>query len=344
MFGKKVTAGLDIGQDSVKCATSLSDKYLVRDMRLCATMADRQTRDQLASREELIRCVNELVKVCQKEVPGFGKHVSASVQGSGSVARYLELPLLKPKELSVAVNSQASKYVPFPLKDMTLSFVNVPQLSTAKKKSAVFFIAEQNETLEELKAIMKATGLNLNRIETPVLSLSRLFALNHRFPKDEFFAIIHMGFRYSFFIVLRDRYPYFVRELSISGRDFTYALQMGGQCSWREAEETKLKYDVLAKETAIEPFITRWLDDVKRSIEFFVKQFPGENFDIKKIFITGGTAAMKNLDLRLSSFIALPVESDRWDRIKRSGVQGEGSAEGDDGFSTFSVAMGLTFD
>ncbi|MEQ8190734.1 MAG: pilus assembly protein PilM, partial [Candidatus Eremiobacterota bacterium] len=70
------------------------------------------------------------------------------------------------------------------------------------------------------------------------------------------------------------------------------------------------------KDVSMEPFMIKWLDEVKKSLGFFNKQFRSQSVSIEKIFLSGGTALMKGLDRRLSEHINIPVEADTWDKIK----------------------------
>lgn len=337
MFLKHHTLGLDLGQDSVKTAFVDAGRGVIENLMKCPVLVDRQSKEQMPERDHYAKCINELIKRSQKEKAGFKRSVAVSIPGGGSICGYLELPVLKPKELSVAVPSQAMKFIPHPMDKVTLSFIQVPQLSSGEKKSAVFFIAELNETLSYTKKLLAGCGLEINRIETYALALAREFGKDHGKTKERFFVLVNVGHKLTHVVILRDRYPYFAREFGIAGGEFTYAFQMGHQISWQEAESMKRSYDALTEDVSIEPFMTRWLNEVKKSITYFEKQFHIELGAIEKLILSGGTASMKNLDIRLARHTLIPVDVDAWEKLK-SPLEGENHS------CIYNVAVGLALE
>ncbi len=261
--------------------------------------------------------------------------MNVAIQGTSTVFKYLELPLLKPRELEVAVPSRAFKHIPFPADKVTISYVQVPQLSKGEKKSTVFFIAEQNSALIELNELLKGCGFNTQRIETPILSLTRAFTRNHQLPPDRLYVIVHSGFRNSYVIIGREHYPYFAREFALAGRDLIYAFQMGEQISWNAAEESLNRYDVTLEDPSIEPFLVKWLDEVKRSIDYFAKQSQVNVSDIDSVYLTGGMTGVKGLDKRLYRHLSLPVS-----HLKAEKIRVDDGRQRDD-FAAYAVAIGL---
>jgi type IV pilus assembly protein PilM len=341
MFRKRFSIGLDIGSDTLKCAVIDAEHGSLIESCKIATVEDRQARDQQAAQELLLPRLVEVIRRSQKDNPNVDKSINTSIQDGSSVTRYLELPPLKPKELSPAVSSQVMKILPFPLDKAILSFIQVPQLVKIEnvKKTAVFFIAEQSDMVKDLKTRLVDSGCTINRIETPVLALSRIFAKNHSFPRDHFLALVHVGFTSTYVVVVRDKYPYFARDFALAGKDFTYAFQMSLIKTWSEAEEYKRSYDVLDREVGVEPFVTRWLEEVKKSLDFFTGQKAGKPLAIERVLLSGGSAHFKNLDMRLAEHLGIPVERDSWNRLKYKGK----SAAPDD-YCHFNIAMGLALE
>lgn len=334
---KRDNIGLDIGHDSVKLAVVHRRKGIIRCLRKRLVITDRKSKDQMPTEQDLVTCITKLMAEAKKECQSVRRDVCASIYGGGSICHYLELPPLKSKELAVAVPSQAIKYIPFPMKDVTLSYVQVPPIAKGEHKSAVFFIAEQNQSVAFVKKLLKESDVGLVRIETPILAIPREFARDHKVPKERFIALVYSGFLFTYVILIRNRYPYYAREISIAGRDFTYAFQMGNQSSWQEAESYKMKYDVLMKEIPIEPFLTRWLDEVKKSLDFFQKQFGEQDLKVDKVVFSGGTAGFVNLDKRAADYLDLPVEIDRWESLKSDVLKEENSV-------IYNVAVGLALE
>jgi len=335
MFRKRTLVGLDMGQYAIRCAVLEPDSGVVKSLLTVQTLPQRSQRGEDAGRHELALRLSEFAALYTRECGIFGKNFNVAVQGTSTVFKYLELPPLKPRELEVAVPSRAFKHIPFPADRVTISCMQVPPLSKGERKSTVFFIAEQNSVLNELRELVRGCGLNVQRIETPVLSLTRLFTRNIQFPADRLYVIVHSGIRNSYVIIGKEQYPYFAREFALAGRDLIYAFQMGAQISWNAAEEMLARYDVTIEDPAIEPFIAKWLDEVKRSVDYFAKQSRVPVTDIDSVFLTGGIAHVKGLEKRLHRHLSIPVTTLKADRIRVD----EGGQRDD--FADYSVAIGL---
>jgi len=314
LFRKNFKVGLDLGEDSLKY--SVVDGGTVIDLWQGKLIPARKNKDHILKDEDLTNRIIDLLKNCKKDCPLYKSAVNTAIQGEGTVSRYIEMPKLSKKELDTAVTSQALKYIPFPMESVNLSYVTVPQIEAEKNKTGIFFVAAQKKSIEDMKNTLKKCGLELERIETPVMAMARAFSRNHKLPSDRFFALIHTGFRLTHLVVIRDRYPYYSREISLAGRDFTYAFQMGQQSSWEESENYKLNYDVMECDVSIEPFIARWQKEVKKSLGFFTKQLPG-NCKVEELYLSGGTSLLKGLDKRLEEYLKMPVKNGFWDQIKR---------------------------
>lgn len=315
MFGKKIVNGLDLGAHTLKCAVVETDTGCVRELWKSDILPDRQSRDQTLTGEALSQRLAILLNLCHKECTTFKANVVTAIQGEGTVCRYLEFPPLSDPELKIAVPAEVKKFLAFPIAQTSLSYFQVPLISSGKK-GGVFVVAARKDSVEEMKILLEQCNLQVQRIETPVLALVREFVKNHDNLRNRFHVLVHVGFRLTQIVILRNGYPYFAREFSMGGRDFTYAFQMRTQSSWSEAEQYKLHYDVMSKEASIEPFLIRWLDEVKKSLSFFCRQFAKEFNDICKVCLSGATAQWTNLDKRLGEHLNLPVIVDDWNRVK----------------------------
>jgi len=339
MFRKKISLGLDLGRYSVKFAALNPDNGRIEKLRRLELNPDRQSREETLPGDELCRRIDRFVKDCHKEGGECKGTVKTAIQGEDTICRYLELPPLSKKEMETAIPSQAMKFIPFPMSSISFSWLSVPPVIKGEKKNAIFFVAAQKKTVEEISGTLKNCGFDISRIEVPVLPLVREFSNNYNSPKDRFHALVHVGDRFTHVVILRDRYPYYAREISLAGRDFTYAIQMASQSSWREAEEAKKYFDAMTSDVAMEPFLQSWMTEIKKSLDFFKSQFPEVSPEFAQVFLSGGSAYLKNLTLRLSEHLGLPVTVNTWNRI-----DGEKKDSDQAGAAVFKVALGLALE
>lgn len=308
MFGKRTQVGLDLGAHALKCAVAAPDGREPQRLWSGELYPERTSRADSLNQPAFRSRLEALLKACQKELQPFGPSVITAVQGEGTASRYLELPALSKEELGVAVPAAAGKLLAFPMEKTALSYFQIPPLSAAEKKVGVFVVAARKDVVEENRLLLESCGLEVERIETPVVALVREFARSRPEKDNRFCALVHVGFRLTQVVVLRSTFPYFAIEFSTGGRDFTYAFQLRDQRSWKEAEASKRGYDVMTKAPGIEPFVLDWVDGIKRALDFFqTRTLKGEK-GIEQVYLSGGSASWTHLDRRLSEHLGLPIQ------------------------------------
>jgi len=144
-----------------------------------------------------------------------------------------------------------------------------------------------------------------------------------------------VGSRLTTVVVTLEGHPYFARDFALAGSHFTYALQMGAQSSWQEAEQHKLHLDATDREVSLEPALTRWLDQVRRVLEACTRSLPELRPQVQRVFLMGGSAAMKGLAARLEETLKTPVTVETW--VDLSPPQNQPKAQ----LARFTTALGL---
>lgn len=335
MFTQKRRTGLDIGTDRIKLAAVSSDGKTATELHDAPIISERTSRTETLTDEAWLCRVETVIKSYLQMYPGASREFDLSLPGESMSYRYVELPRLKKQEVELAVTSQAYKLLPISASTATVTSVEVPPLKTDSEVTAALVTAVESKTLDKMRRVLERCGTTAGRVEVPILSLTRELYHNHRLDQDRFYALVHVGFRFTRVSVSRAGFPYFAREFELAGRDFTYAVQMSEQCSWAEAEALKIRCDLRDDTCGLEPFVLRWLDDVRRSLAALKSRAPDEVID--RVFISGGSAALKGLTHRLSAHLSVPVEIDTWDRI-------EGPTPGASPPALYKVAVGVGLD
>jgi len=321
MFARRVNAGLDIGEHAVKYAVVEPDTGKIKTLRHAELMPERASQTQQLPPDVHADRLKAVVADIQRGVGNAPRAVCTAVSSEGTICRYLELPPLSARELETAVPSAARKLIPFPLDQVVLSYVVVPQVAKGERRSAVFFVAVRKEEVERLTRLVQQCGLEVRALGVAPLAIARELSRNHPLPRDRFTGVLLIGFGRTLFLAMREQYPYYVREFTPAGRSFTYAFQMGNQSSWEAAEALKRNYDVGEQDISLEPFLLRWLDEVKRTVTHFREQFSQAEPELQRIYLSGGGAGWKGLAERVQETVKIPVTVDGWERLRWTGEQ-----------------------
>lgn len=334
LFGKRVLIGLDIGRHSVKAAVLDQNKNDIINLLESEILPGRDCMEQIPGDDAVAEKVRGILSKYTGADSKLNPVVYSSLQGDGAICSYLELPKLKKQEEETAIQSLTRKNIPFSIEEASIIYIPVPALSSDKDKKGIFFIAIKQDAVKKHQELLKKCGLPENNFHVYIRALINEFIKNHGRTPDKFTAIVNAGSYLTSVLIIKDGFPYYARDFAVAGCNFTYAFQMGKQSSWQEAENYKLGYDASAKEVPVEPPLIKWLDNVKKSIDTFTKQYSEYSPVIDKVYLSGGTARWKNLDTRMTEHINIPVETDKWAGIKPpENPAGEGAG-------TYNIAIG----
>lgn len=292
---RRLVVGLDVGSQTTKWAlVDVGNSVVVRFGSVSA---------EGSRKERLHRLMPEL--------PRGVRAISTAVQGQDVAYGYLEVPTVDPNEVALSAQALAQKKIPFPANEVQFSHCAIPCMSGTRNSTGVFYVAARRRDVEEMSIPLQESGLEVRRVELPALALCREFATNQDPSPDSVNMLVHIGSGLTQVVVTRGKFPYYARDFSPAGGDFSYSLQMGLQCSRDQAQEYMANYDFRDRQFSLEPSVTRWLDEVKRSMREFTRR---HNLEVGKVYLSGGSAA-GHLDKRLEESLGMPVVIDGWNKI-----------------------------
>lgn len=306
---------MDLGEHSFRYAVTDRSRTTVSAL-WSATLPTRESRGEPLGEEALLPLMKEAGALLQRQVAPFVREVRAVIQGADTVCGYLELPPLKGAELATAVSVAAARKFLWPLEEVFLTHVPVKPIDPESTKAGAFFVAVRLDAIERRRRLLDAAGLLATGFDVPAVALAREAAINRDLPAGDFVALVHSGFGITQVAVIREGQPYYFRDFPLAGADFTYGAQMGAQSTWAEADEVKKTYDAGSRAPAMEAFVSRWLDDVKRSLERFETVAARKP---SKVLLSGGTVRMPGLAARLQEHLGIPAEVDAWQRLRIDG-------------------------
>jgi type IV pilus assembly protein PilM len=334
LFQRRTSLGFDIGMHSVKSAVVEVDRGRIRTLWAHDLDAANDPIEEALLRTRLSALAARLAK----DTGPLPRTAVGALQGNDIYCQYLELPKLSNRELETAVPAMARKHVPIPLDSVSLNWLPVPPIGGETNKSAVFILAARKEAIQRVQARIKACGMEAQRLDVVPLALVRQHVRNHEPPREPI-ALVHSGYDLTTVVVVRERYPYYVRDVATGGRSLTYAWQMGAQNTWGEAEQARRGQDVSEEtEGYTEPFLRRWLDEVSRTIDHFHHKHAASQARIQQVVLSGGMTAQPGLVSRLSAQLRLPVVRDAWDRLRPEGAMQTADA------GLFKIAVGLALE
>ncbi|MEE9613789.1 MAG: type IV pilus assembly protein PilM [Thermodesulfobacteriota bacterium] len=243
-----------------------------------------------------------------------GCRVATFVGGSSVVFRHLNLPEMPPKDLKEAVRWELRKDVDFAASELVADYVNTGK-TVDGKLSLIAFAVEKN-AVERTMATFKKASLDVRVVDVLPTALLASFDMNNEWETGVNYAMLDVGTFQSTLVVMKDGHLRFVRDLPYGGDAMTLAVANGLDESEQEAEADKRAQGLGeaedGKDARVKNILTDYIEglgsEITRSFDYYHAQF--REGAVEKLFLSGGTAALKGLDHYLSELTGTPCYVD----------------------------------
>lgn len=271
-----------------------------------------------------LKKIAEAVKSALKQAKVNGNTCNVSIIESQTVTRLVQMPNLTDKELSAAINYEADKYIPLPIKEVNLQYkvvVRYPAGSEAGGKMDVLLVAAPKRIVEKYLMVIKDSGLKLSAIETESAAISRAIATG----VEAAVVIVSFGSVSTEVVAVRQGSVIFTRSIATGGEALTKAVMAEFNLQHSQAEQYKHSYGVLENQlggkvaNVIKPVLEVIIGEIMKAVDFS-KTHMMEN-QLARIIISGGGAYLPGLTEFIARRTSLEVSlADPWQNFAKEGL------------------------
>lgn len=241
--------------------------------------------------------VAEAVKKAVKKVGTALGRVNILACGQDVVYRYIQLPIMRKKELIEVIRLEWDKYLPMKQDEIVwdLEVLGVIEDPLKGKQISVLLVVVKKDFISQREDILKKAGLSLEAIDSGVTSLVNAFNFfNSRQPKDSLVALLDIGDSAASLVILKNGIPRFSREILFGGRDITYLLVQKKRIDFLKAQELKHSFDGQDQDIGalIKSGITNLTNEIRMSFEYLKREMDQE---ISMLYLSGGVARLSGI-------------------------------------------------
>ena len=352
-----VSIGLDIDDKSVKFAKikqingqTFLQRFDVKELP--------SSGDKIAETGKIIK---DILKDERSDTPiylcALGPHLSI---------RHITIPVIPDDEVAEAVKWEAKNLIPFPIDTAVIDYYKIGKVSekNIEKYNIMLAVAGQ-ELTNNLYALVKEVGIKIAGISALPFALYSLLEQQKKSAPGEIIAIIDIGAEAASINLYKGDLLQFTREISVAGDSFTKAMtgllvadHWQLNLTYEQAEDIKLKHGIPSKESKestgsgiplvhiyemMAPTMRRLQNEIQRSFDYYKEEFREEKID--KVYLTGGSSKLKNLDDYLSNVLGIKVEPiDPLENIKLEESSGLDRNKVEEASPRLSLAIGLALD
>ncbi len=240
------------------------------------------------------------------------RRVAIAIPAYRTFTRSLELPKLKPNEITEAVQLEAEQYISLPLEELYLDYQVIKQTADG---TALFAVAVPRKIVDSYLELAQLLGLEAVLIEPTLASAGRLFSIDAQ--SDLPTIIIDFGAR-SCDISIFDGQVLVTGTVNGGGEDFTTSIKTKLGVSQSEAQLIKTRYGLSVSKkqaeikSALGPTLQQLVKEIQRMMRYYEER-QGTNRPVGQIVTLGGGANMPGLSEYLTDGTRLPVRhTDPW--------------------------------
>jgi len=171
---------------------------------------------------------------------------------------------------------------------------------------AVLLVAAPLVLVEKYMRLFQMAGLNVDSIESEMLSLVRSLA-----TENQTSVVVDFGSKSIDIAISRNKNLFFSKSIPTAGDALTRALMQNLQVEELQAEEYKKSYGMSKKmlegkiEQILSPILLSVVEEIKKSIHFFQTEEKGEM--PKSLILSGGGSGLLELVPFLASHLGMEV-------------------------------------
>lgn len=232
------------------------------------------------------------------------RRVAMSVPIARAFTRSMDVPEIKPKELTEAVHNEAAQYIPASLDDLYLDY-------SPTSKGSVYIVAMPKRIIDSYVTLARMLGLETVMLQTSSGAGAYLFGRDAQ--SDVPSLLIDFGSD-SADITVYDGGPVVSGTVACGSDLFTEAIAHELGITEKEAMLVKAKYGLghskkqAQIEKALNPTLALLTKEIKRTVRYF-EEHSHDKDKIAQVIIAGGGANMPGLAEWLTSDLRLAVRS-----------------------------------
>jgi type IV pilus assembly protein PilM len=246
---------------------------------------------------------DEVAEVVRRVVKKSGtrtQNVAMALPPSAVISKKIILPGgLSDAELELQVESEANKYIPFSLDEVSLDFCVLGPSATSSGDIEVLIAASRKEKVQDRQGLAEASGLKPVVVDVESyasrLATTRLIENMSNKGVDTMVALFEIGSITTSMQVIRNDEVLYERDQAFGGAQLTQLIVRQYGFSHEEAE-TKKRSGELPEDYelgVLKPFVESMTQEIGRALQFFFTSTPHNRVDY--VMLAGGSSSLNGL-------------------------------------------------
>lgn len=254
--------------------------------------------------------VAEVLKALISNLQPKAKYAATSIAGYSVIVKKIMVPYQDEAEIENNLIFEAEKYVPFEIEEVYVDF-HVLNGKQEKSETEIFLVAAKREIVNEYAALIQEAGLSPAVVDVDAFALGNAFEGAFGLLEKPVVLVDIGAQKTNLNVVLKDA-SLFARDMAFGGAQLTEAIQEATGLEYVDAERIKIAGSedmAIMKEvtTVCKELSGVWASELQRAIDFYKASSSAEGYPTD-LYVSGGSAFLKGLDMLFGDIIGLPVK------------------------------------
>lgn len=324
LFGKpKSQLGVDIGSSNIKIVQlrPKDNQFILETYGLVNFSYQIATKDS----SNAVSQTAQLLKNLMVKARVSTNRAVASLPNSSVFTSVIEMPKIPKQELKTAIEFEAKKYIPLPLKEVTLSWSliedKLPKINKdtnlgnfvnqSDSKIKVLLTAVPSSVIDNYVKVFDIVGLKVHALEIESLSLIRSLVAEDL--KNN--ILIDIGAKTTSINLVSGGYLRLSKSLNVGGDTVSSSIAKSLSVNFARAEQFKKDFGLNGPTQQIPQIMRPILDIIKNEAQQLVNLFESRGERIDKILLSGGGSKIPGLKEYFSVLGKPVVSSNPWSHV-----------------------------
>jgi type IV pilus assembly protein PilM len=297
--------GLDIGSKTIKIVDLVKEANNFK-LNGSGIVGYKGVSPDLFKDEKELSDLAQIIKKLHKEARISSKDVTIALPESKVFTRVIQFPMLTDQEIASAIKWEAEQYIPIPVSDAIIQHQIISRNEKGTTSGVrVLLVAVARNLVEVYVKLLQTAGLNVVKVETELLALSRSLSI-----PDKTSLIVDFGATSTDIAICEKGLLSFTRTIPTAGEAFTRAVSQNLNVSPLQAEEYKKAYGLSQQlegkiKVALDPIIAMVSDEIKKAIYYYQTEEKGER--PSAVILSGGSSGMPDVINYLTKMLNMEI-------------------------------------
>ena len=315
---------VDIGSSAVKIVQSEFNEgklHIIKAGSKTIEIDGKRMPDSV-SQSQFIATISDLCKDLEIN-PKKMKNIISGLTGKEVSIKQLTTLEMNQEELGESLEFEAKKHIPLDGTDPILDYYIIGQNKEELDKNDLLLIATTKKYINNHNDILKKSGLKPNIFDADPLAIMNAYLYSNELPEEGVDVLINIGDATSTLICWGKNHRFFIRELDVSGSEFTESIMKSNETDYQNAillkhdkginaissgtnEDNAEEADPLAIKVEQKTIFSNLVDELRKTLRYYMKTSNQAFFN--KFYLSGGSAKMEGLSDYIAENLNVDIE------------------------------------